>query len=687
MSNDEPAQLRPMQAQGLVTRSAPDAAQRLKEIQQRAVDGVIHRAAEVLKIDEENRTVELAFSSEAPVVRWWGEEVLSHDPAHVRMGRLNDGAAFLWNHDWDDQRGVVENARIDGDRKGRALVRLGTSEDAEELWQDIKNRIKRHVSVGYFIHGMQLVEVRDDLERWLITDWEPYEISIVSVPADVTVGVGRSAAEIAEVERNAKAAETGTLSNSNATNPVTRTDTTMEKILRNAAGDLVRAKVDENGNIVEVLEVIERAGDGQRQLHQQGQAAERSRVAEINALVTRFARGVPNGRELADAAIAEGRSVVEFQQTLLAAVDQRFTTPLPEQNNNASIGLSEREICDYSILRVARSLADPGNRTLREAAAMEFRASEAAIEQLGRTGERFVVPPEVLSRAVGSGLARAAMSTNVTGPMNAGQVVDTQLQTGSFIDLLRNNTTALRLGRVLGGLVGNIDIPKKIAGGTGYWIGEGQDAKETGMSLGQLSLKPKTVAAYADVTHRALMQSSMDVEALLRADLAESLGLTIDTAAYYGTGSEFQPLGILNHTGINAQPFVGDYPTYAEIVAMETAVSVDNALVDSMKFVGAPGFRGHAKTTLKFQAAGSATLWEPGNTVNGYGVEITNQVNAADLLFGNFSDFIIAMWGGLEIDVDTAALKKSRGLRVLAFQDIDFALRRLESFVLGRKAP
>ena len=687
MSNDANALLRAIQAQGLVTRSAPDAAQRLKEIQQRAVDGVIHRAAEVLKIDEENRTVELAFSSEAPVVRWWGEEVLSHDPAHVRMGRLNDGAAFLWNHDWDDQRGVVENARIDGDRKGRALVRLGTSEDAEELWQDIKNRIKRHVSVGYFIHGMQLVEVRDDLERWLITDWEPYEISSVSVPADVTVGVGRSAAEIAEVERNAKAAETGTLSNSNATNPVTRTDTTMEKILRNAAGDLVRAKVDENGNIVEVLEVIERAGDGQRQLHQQGQAAERSRVAEINALVTRFARGVPNGRELADAAIAEGRSVVEFQQTLLAAVDQRFTTPLPEQNNNASIGLSEREICDYSILRVARSLADPGNRTLREAAAMEFRASEAAIEQLGRTGERFVVPPEVLSRAVGSGLARAAMSTNVTGPMNAGQVVDTQLQTGSFIDLLRNNTTALRLGRVLGGLVGNIDIPKKIAGGTGYWIGEGQDAKETGMSLGQLSLKPKTVAAYADVTHRALMQSSMDVEALLRADLAESLGLTIDTAAYYGTGSEFQPLGILNHTGINAQPFVGDYPTYAEIVAMETAVSVDNALVDSMKFVGAPGFRGHAKTTLKFQAAGSATLWEPGNTVNGYGVEITNQVNAADLLFGNFSDFIIAMWGGLEIDVDTAALKKSRGLRVLAFQDIDFALRRLESFVLGRKAP
>lgn len=685
MVNKTTALLRAIQAAGLVTRSAPDAGERLKEIHQRQAGQLVERTAEIVNIDEENRTIELAFSSDTDQVRrWFGVEILSHDPAHVRLDRLNDGGALLWNHDWDDQRGVVESARIDADNKGRALVRFGTSAAAEELWQDVKNKIKRHVSVGYFVHAIQLLEIVDDMERWLITDWEPYEISIVSVPADTTVGIGRNA-EILQVEPSVKRGETGTLSNT--PEPVkTQEPPNVEKILRNAAGDLVRAEVDDAGNIVKVLEVLEKAGEGQRQMQQQGQAAERARVAEINGLVARFARGVPNGRELGDAAIAEGRSVAEFQQTLLGAVDQRFATPLAEQNENAGIGLTEREVSQYSIMRVARSLADPGNRSLREAAAMEFRASEAAVEQLGRTGERFVVPPEVLARAVGSNYSRAAMSTNVTGPMNAGQVVDTQLQTGSFIDLLRNNTTALRLGRVLGGLSGNIDIPKKIAGGTGYWIGEGQDAKETGMSLGQLSFKPKTVAAYADVTHRALMQSSMDVEALLRADLAESLGLTIDTAAYYGTGTEYQPLGILMHDGINAQPFVGDYPTYAEVVAMETAVAVDNALVQNMKFVGAPGFRGHAKTSLKFQAAGSATLWEPGGTVNGYGVEITNQVSATDLLFGNFSDFIIAMWGGLEIDVDTAALKKSRGLRVLAFQDIDFGLRRLESFVLGRKA-
>lgn len=678
--------LRRIQADGLVTRSAPDAAQRLKEIQQRERGGVIHRAAEVVNIDEENRTVELAFSSEAPVVRWWGEETLSHDPSHIRIGRLNDGGALLWNHDWDDQRGVVESARIDADRKGRAVVRFSTSEDGEELWQDVKNKIKRHVSVGYFIHAMQLVEVVDGLDRWLITDWEPYEISIVSVPADVTVGVGRSAAEIAEVERNAKAAETGTLSNT-PDNPETRTQKTMfEKITRNAAGDLVRAKVDAEGNIVEVLETIERAGEAQRQATAQGQAAERTRVNDIAALAERFKRGVPNGAELAAAAIKEGRSVAEFQQQLLDAVDKRMATPLEDQPGSADIGLSEHEVGQFSLMRVARALAEPGNRSLREAAAMEFRASEAAAQTYGKDGSRFVVPNEVLRRAVGGDFSRAALSTNANANGNGGLLVDTTLATGSFIGLLRNRAVLLRNARTLGGLVGNVDIPKQTGGASGFWVGEGDNAQETGIELGMVSLKPKTVAAYSDVTRRLLKQSSMDAEAMLRDDLAIALALNIDKAGFYGSGSEYQPRGLANYDGLNAVALAGDYPTYAECVDMETAISLDNADVESMRFVGNASLRGTAKKTLKFAAAGSATVWEPGNTMNGYGVDITNQVNAGDTFFGNWNDLVVGMWGGLELSVDTAALALSGGVRLIVFQDVDFVLRRVESFCIGRKA-
>ena len=78
---------------------------------------------------------------------------------------------------------------------------------------------------------------------------------------------------------------------------------------------------------------------------------------------------------------------------------------------------------------------------------------------------------------------------------------------------------------------------------------------------------------------------------------------------------------------------------------METKISQGNADVLSMAYVANAGFRGHAKTTLKFEGV-SGTIWEPGNTVNGYRTEITNQINAGDVFMGNFADLVVLMWGG-----------------------------------------
>lgn len=682
--------LRLIQAGGLVTREAPDAATRLREIQQRAQDGVIHRAAEIVNIDEEARTVELAFSSETPVVRWWGEETLSHDPMHVRMGRLSDGAALLWNHDWDDQRGVVESARIDSDRKGRALVRFSRSEEGEKLWQDVKDKIKRHVSVGYFIHGMRLIEVVGELERWLIDDWEPYEISIVSVPADTAVGVGRSA-DIPPMDTPPTQVETSPVTPTNPTRAVNSTEEEPKrmniKTLRDASGNLVRAECDDDGNIVKVLEVLERAGEGERSARNAGAEGERTRVREINALAERFGKAVPDAERLAREAIDKGRTPADFQAVILDAVEKRTAQPLNDQAAAADIGLSSREVGEFSLLKVARALADPSSRSLREAAAMEFRASEAAANMVGSTTGNFVIPSDVLRRAVGGDFSRAALSTAMTGAAG-GHLVDTTLMSGSFIDMLRKRATILRLGRVLGGLVGNVDVPKQVAGGTGYWVGEGQDVGEVTAGLGNVILSPKTVGGFSDVTRRMLMQSSKDAEALLRDNLAKALALTLDAAGYYGPGTDNTPRGITNYTGINAKAFVGDNPTWGELVDMETAIALDDADVANMHYVAAAGFRGYAKQTPKFPTAGSATIWpETGNGVNGYTCEITNQVQAGDVIFGNFDDLLIGMWGALELKATDAPLHLSGGLRLVAFQDVDFALRRTESFCLGRKAP
>ena len=139
--------------------------------------GGLVRTMEVRKFDTEKRTVELAFSSEIEVERWYGIEILDHSPESVRLDRLRDGGALLVDHDWTDQVGVVESVSIDADRRGRAVVRFGRSARADEIFQDIVDGIRKHVSVGYRVLAAKLQETREEWQDvYRITEWEPFEI-------------------------------------------------------------------------------------------------------------------------------------------------------------------------------------------------------------------------------------------------------------------------------------------------------------------------------------------------------------------------------------------------------------------------------------------------------------------------------------------------------------------------------
>ena len=144
-------------------------------------------------VDEEKRTVEVAFSSEKPVLRWFGKEILDQSPSSVRLERLNNGGAVLVDHRTSDHVGVIESARIDDDKVGRAILRFGRSQRADEIFKDVVDGIRSLVSFMYIMHDLRLESSSDDEEDiYRSTDWEPLEISIVSIPADETVGVGRS---------------------------------------------------------------------------------------------------------------------------------------------------------------------------------------------------------------------------------------------------------------------------------------------------------------------------------------------------------------------------------------------------------------------------------------------------------------------------------------------------------------
>lgn len=151
-----------------------------------------HRSFDLETRSTGNRTVELSFSSETPVDRGDYLEVLSHKPGDVDLSRLNDSHPLLLNHDPSEQIGVVESAKVEGG-KGRAVVRFGNSQKAQEVFNDVKDGIRRLVSVGYRILRT-ISETRDKAgNRVMRFAFQPYEISIVAIPADVSVGVGRSA--------------------------------------------------------------------------------------------------------------------------------------------------------------------------------------------------------------------------------------------------------------------------------------------------------------------------------------------------------------------------------------------------------------------------------------------------------------------------------------------------------------
>jgi HK97 family phage major capsid protein/HK97 family phage prohead protease len=575
-----------------------------------------YQRSEMTAFDEvEERIYEFPFSSEYPVARYFGNEILSHEGKAADLSRLNDGAPLLFNHNPDRVIGVVERAYIDGNkRRGYARVRFSRNPFAQEILSDVKDGVLRNVSFGYSIDKMEERGSGD----YVATAWSPYEISVVSVPADPGVGIGRSLTE----DTAASAAPTP--------DPIPSMENTTPDLA------VVRAEAAE---------------------------AERARISDITALCDKH--GMADlGRQM----VESGRSIDEAR----AAVLDKLNIPQETVTMQAAdIGLSEKESRSFSFLRAINYLANPTDRSAREAAAFEIEASEAAAAKLGRQSRGITIPQDVLRRDLNVGAATAG-----------GNLVATELDAGSFIDLLRNASALDQAGAtVLTGLTGNVAIPRQSGAGTAYWVAESGAPTESQQTVDQVSLTPRTVAAFTDYSRRLMIQSSIDVENMVRSDLARVIALKIDYAGLYGTGSSSEPLGLKNTTGIGTEDFAAAAPTFSEVVALESDVATANALLGSPVYLMNAAMRGNLKTTKK--DAGSGIFIMENGEVNGYRGVLSNQVASGDLWFGNFADLIIGYFSGLDIMVDPYTNSTSGTVRVVAMQDVDIAVRHPESFSRG----
>ena len=585
-------------------------------------------------VDEESRTVELAFSSEEPYERSFGVEILDHDQQSADFSRLHSGAPLLVNHDPNDQIGVVESARIDDDRVGRAVVRFGKSQRAQEIFGDVQDGVRRLVSVGYYVKQVEKAERDgDELATYRVSSWQPLEISLVAVPADPTVGVGRSA-------------------DSEESEPLVETKSEKEPILMNEDSSTLTVEASPR---IEVNESEIRK-------------AEQKRSKELVALGAKY-----NCIDEAQRAIEDGKDAGQFSRWIL---DNNLKTEEPTEvrTDDGEIGLNENEKENYSLVRAIHTFCEKGRFD-----GLEYEASEAAKKRYGRNSDGLVIPTDVLNHA-------SKRALNVGTATAGGNTVATDLLGASFIDLLRNASVLSQTGATyLNGLQGDVAIPRQSGAATAYWLTEVAAVTDSAQTVDQVTMTPKGLSAQTTFSKQLLAQSSIDIEQFVRNDLASVLAIAQDLAAVNGSASNGQPRGILNVTGVGAVSSGGTSAAYTDMVNLEKEVAVDNALSGSLSYVT------NAKLIAKLKrteiASNTAKFVYDGGNVNGYPMYMSNQLPAtystntkSAVIFGNFSDLLIGNWNGIDVVVDPYTAAGNRQVKIVTSLWTDVAVRHPESF-------
>jgi HK97 family phage major capsid protein len=365
--------------------------------------------------------------------------------------------------------------------------------------------------------------------------------------------------------------------------------------------------------------------------------------------------------------------------------------PVAQQQPNPSIGMSQRDLGEYRLSRALLALADRDWRN----AGLELEASRATAKKLGRDPQGFFVPWDWMQASGRQLYNQQEQRDMLKGtPSMGGFLIQTDLLSQNFIELLRNRMVVRQAGAVvLSGLIGDVQIPRQTGSSTMFWINpETTDVTESQPAVGQVAMVPKTGGAMTDISRKLLLQSSIDAEMFVRDDLMRVIALGIDRAALHGSGTTPEPAGVANMVGIGsvAGGANGLAPTWGHVVGLESEVAIDNADVGRLGYITNARVRGRLKQAEKAASTGMF-VWNDDGSMNGYSAYVTNQVRSdltkgtssgvcSAIFFGNWADLLIGQWGVMDMIVDPYTQAARGTLRIVALQDVDIVSRRVESF-------
>lgn len=431
-----------------------------------------------------------------------------------------------------------------------------------------------------------------------------------------------------------------------------------------------------------------------------------ARLVAITQEVDKLLSGdAPDKAAKIDALESEYNNTLKERDQVKANLDrQAFLAEIPPQERfRAAFGLSredERNLASFSFLKFFAAVHDNRPLTGVEAEMAQVASSEA--QQAGAQILGYGIPLIAMAHLASSRRVRndmTATGTTTTTGDQGGTSIATELR--GLIEPLYSRTVLAGLGTsFLSGLVGNVSIPTFGDTTEQTEKTENADADEVTSLTGSVTLSPKRLPVVMDLSKQLLIQSSVSVEGWVNRHLLRKLGIRIDRMAIHGSGSSSQPTGILATSGIGS--VVGGTnglsPTWAHIVALETAVSASDADVGSLAYLTNPKVRGKLKTTEKFSGTNGMAIWENGNTLNGYNAGVSNIVSstltkgssgavASAIIFGNFEDLIVAGWGGLDVERVTdraSAIAGKTSIVVTAFYDA--VVQRAASFAAMKDA-
>ena len=595
---------------------------------------------EVAERAEGDGRIPVVISSDDVVEVSDGPEILVHTEQAVDLRRAP--IPIIAAHRSNQVNvGTIEDLTIKNG-KLRGMARFGKREEAAGYEADVRIGVIRSVSVGY-----ARLKGRLQKDGVLVTErWMPTHAAMVAEPADINAGFFRALdvapafvgeQEPTEQEKAARAAPTP------AGNPAVTKETTMSDVITAPAGAPAETKFS-------------------------AQDYEKARVRAIEF----FCKANKIDERAQAQWISGGASVDTVGEEILKLVEARNKAAGPL----TQIGLTTNETNKFSMWRAIQAVSS-GDWTH---AGFELAASRAVAEKVQRTPKRnsFFIPMEVQQREV--------MKRDASVAGTGAYLVATENQ--GFVELLRNRMVVRQMGAtVLGGLIGNVTIPKQTAGATAYWLAsETTQITEGNQTFGQLALSPKTVGAYTEVSRLLQLQSSPDIDGLIMSDLAKQVGIAGDLAALNGSGSGGQPAGLIGTSGAGSVS-MGSFD-YADILNFQEDVAAANALEGSLGYVTTHAVASLCMQRVKF-ASTASPLWE-GNlkdgTLAGFKAMSSNQIPSGDMIFGDWSQLVIGEWGVLELAVDDKANFQAGISGIRCFYTMDVGVRIPAAFSIGTSA-